>query len=265
MKNRNFKKVMSVFLSVLMILSFWVWMMPADIAATVEEGSSEIMVGYETECDHEGTGRQLKTYVNDRTHVMFCTECGKNVDEAVACTYSENLIKETCSEYVYACIECGYSYTEERAEVEHKWTDWLYNSDSCLSAVTRTKKCTSCLLEETEIYKDEDGNAIFGNHTLVVVEGKKATCTRDGMTDYTRCVTCGKVSESKVIPAYKHPDDDDDGNCDICDYMVDASKGVCTCLCHDDSFLGNLIHKIAVFLWKLLKMNYTCACGINHW
>ena len=232
----------------------------------IEEAINAIISKYETVCDHVDTYRYSETYAQDKMHQVFCKECGEKVGEPVACTYSGNLVGETCYEYVYACTGCGYYYTEDRAETEHMWSPWAYESgESCMSATTRTRTCTRCLFAESEVYKDKDGNVVYGAHSLIIVEGKDATCTRDGATDYRYCVTCGMTEQSEPIPAFNHPDKNDDGNCDICGYMVDASKGKCSCLCHNDSLFGGIIFKIAKFFWKLFKMNETCLCGIKHW
>ncbi|MCD7828103.1 MAG: InlB B-repeat-containing protein [Clostridiales bacterium] len=61
-------------------------------------------------------------------------------------------------------------------------------------------------------------------HHYVTFEGKAATCTEDGYTDWVECLFCGDIQvASEVIPALGHIDDDGDGYCDRCEEPVETT------------------------------------------
>ena len=150
--------------------------------------------------------------------------------------------------------------------VPHTYSNWQLVEISCTEVATMTRECIveGCLAQESKPAKDENGKPVYGMHTLVVVEGKAATCLNDGYTDYTYCVVCNKRTDSTVLPATGHKDDNHNGNCDLCSRPMNPT-GHCSCFCHGDSFFEKLLFRIINFFWKLFKINRNCDCGANHW
>lgn len=58
-------------------------------------------------------------------------------------------------------------------------------------------------------------------HNLQDVSEKSATCTANGYTAYSYCSYCGYKTDSTVIPATGHKDEDNDYVCDTCNAAFD--------------------------------------------
>lgn len=172
---------------------------------------------------------------------------------------------------IYTCKDCGYAYRVDGAPADynlHVWGRWYEStSSSCREVRTRTRSCLNegCYVSETETLKDADGKDVYGPHILFVMSGQAASCTVPGYTDYTRCTVCGLITESEVIPATGHVDNDNNGNCDVCHTLTKPGESKCGCLCHNDSFFGELLFRFVNFFWKLFGMNQTCDCGVKHY
>ena len=229
-----------------------------------------------TSCKHEGPKQYIATLSPENklnTHKIKCLECGQIV-KTENCSYDEDDIQvfaPTCyaeGYTAYICKVCEYSYISDiTAKTEHNFSDWTSNNAKCNEIQTMSRRCkeSRCLYKETiKVVDETTGKYAYGPHSLVIVPGKAATCTKAGYTDYSICVNCEEVTESTVIPAKGHIDANDDGNCDTCNYLM-SSKGECGCYCHGDSFFDRLIFKIASFFWKLFKINANCQCGAKHW
>ena len=211
-----------------------------EIIEGINDGS--LLKPEEGKCDHNGTKKEIITKVEATCHSQGYT--------------------------LYTCTACGNDFKGDFVlSLPHEFGEWRFNDESCDQICTKTRYCTDpeCLAQETEYAFDENNKPIYGAHTLVVVPGKAATCVKDGYSDYTICINCNVVTESKPITATGHADNDKDGNCDKCRSVMDPT-GHCSCLCHGDSFFEKLIYKIAKFFWKLFKMNEICECGATkHW
>ena len=172
---------------------------------------------------------------------------------------------------IYTCKDCGYAYRVDGAPADynlHVWGRWYEStSSSCREVRTRTRSCLNegCYVSETETLKDADRKDVYGPHILFVMSGQAASCTVPGYTDYTRCTVCGLITESEVIPATGHVDNDNNGNCDVCHTLTKPGESKCGCLCHNDSFFGELLFRFVNFFWKLFGMNQTCDCGVKHY
>lgn len=230
MKNQKIKKVMSVFLAMLMLMSCMMCVASAEEGETVVDPAP---------CAHSDLE-----------------------EESVAATcYSQSYV-------IYTCKDCGYGFKDNFGpSLEHEFGEWQLNEESCKQMRTKTRYCTTpgCIARETEYAYDEDGNPIYGDHTVVLVPGKAATCEKDGYSDYTICLACNALSESKPLAATGHTDDDLDGNCDKCRSVMNP-EGHCSCFCHGESSLEQFAFKIINFFWKLFKINDTCECGeVKHW
>lgn len=237
-----------------------------DIDA-IKDAVKDIITKYE-KCRHIGTSRRVVSHLNG-THSIQCVVCDETI-ETVSCTYTVTEVGATCKSVGYTlheCDVCSYSYKDnENGPTDHDWSQWYINEGTCKDVSTQTRYCDNegCFAQETVIRTDSNGNKIYGAHTLVVVNGKPATCTTDGHTDYSRCIICDQVTESEVLPATGHSDNNHNGNCDRCNYLMNAS-GKCGCFCHNDSFFGKLLYRFVNFFWKLFKINKNCECGSNHW
>ena len=77
----------------------------------------------------------------------------------------------------------------------------------------------------------------------------------------------GLIVKHTIAPL-GHEDADEDGKCDRCsgqNYVEeDNSNKYCSCLCHKEGIM-KIFYKIAVFFWKIFKMNPSCACGNTHY
>lgn len=260
MKNKKLKKALSVFLSVLMLLSCWVWVAPTD--ANAADG----------ECNHIGTETEYITNIaeneKNNTHSLKCLKCG-DIISTEGCTFTTNTVDSTCRAEgytTYSCTVCKYGFMADFTEMTaHNYGDWATEKGSCVKVMTKTRYCLNkdCYAQETvEVY--ENGKPVYGTHTLVIVNGQAATCLKDGHSDYTRCIVCNEVTESEVIPAKGHVDSNNNGNCDVCSGLMNPS-GHCSCMCHGDTFFEKLLFRLVNFLWKLFKINANCECGAKHW
>ena len=225
-------------------------------------------------CKHEGTPKQYITNLGENgklnTHKIKCLACGQIV-KIENCDFDTKVVAPSCYEegYTkYTCKICTYSFVSDFEEkTEHDFGEWESNNATCHEIQSMSRRCknTKCLYKETvKIIDENTGKYAYGAHSLVVVPGKDATCTKAGYTSYSICIYCEEVTGSKPIPAKGHVDEDGNGNCDVCDSLM-GSNGVCGCFCHNDSFFGKIIFKILNFFWKLFKINANCECGVKHW
>ena len=192
------------------------------------------------------------------------------------CTHTDcaiKIVEPTCHSIGYTlhvCKKCGHAYRTDEvpANDDHNWGRWVeIEGVSCLEHKTRGRSCLNegCYEKQIEVVRDANGNALYGKHVLVVIDGKAATCTTPGYTDYTRCTVCGEISESVEIPAKGHIDSNGNGNCDVCNFVTNPATGKCDCLCHNNSFFGKLLFNIVNFFWKIFKIQQGCQCGAQHW
>ena len=187
--------------------------------------------------------------------------------------YAVTVVAPTCHSLGYTlhvCKNCNYAYRtdEKSATNDHAWGRWYEKgAASCMEYRMHERSCLNegCYEKQIEIMRDADGNALYGSHYVIVIEGQDATCISDGYTDYERCVLCGQITEAEVIPATGHIDNNKNGNCDTCNYVINPSIGKCDCLCHNDSFFGKLLYNFVNFFWKLFKIQQGCECGAQHW
>ncbi len=223
------------------------------------------------ECKHTSTEYVVDNSNGDKlsTHSLKCKACGE-ILSTEACTFTTKTVEATCHSEgytVYSCTVCSYGFRADFTELlPHTYSNWQLVEISCTEVATMTRECIveGCLAQESKPAKDENGKPVYGMHTLVVVEGKAATCLNDGYTDYTYCVVCNKRTDSTVLPATGHKDDNHNGNCDLCSRPMNPA-GHCSCFCHGDSFFEKLLFRIINFFWKLFKINRNCDCGANHW
>ncbi len=121
--------------------------------------------------------------------------------------------------------------------------------------------CANCDGLNEKVYT---GN-YFAPHSWVIIPGKAPTCTSEGYSDYSRCMTCATIEESSKIPVVPHTDSDNNEVCDTCGGKYISSSKACGCICHNDNFIMVILYKIAHFFWKLFKINKSCKCGTVHY
>ena len=69
----------------------------------------------------------------------------------------------------------------------------------------------------------------------------------------------------KTQPAQQHSDTDGDGKCDSCGAdLSSVSPSTCDHICHKGG-ISKFFYKIALFFWKIFKINKTCQCGMAHY
>jgi len=103
---------------------------------------------------------------------------------------------------VYECENCGDTYEKETdgSCTNHTSSDWIIIEEAtCEKTGSKHKVCTNCGMEL------QVQTIAMTKHNEVSLEGKEATCTESGLTDGSKCETCGKViSEQQVIDALGH-------------------------------------------------------------
>ena len=177
-------------------------------------------------CKHEGTPKQYITNLGENgklnTHKIKCLACGQIV-KIENCDFDTKVVAPSCYEegYTkYTCKICTYSFVSDFEEkTEHDFGEWESNNATCHEIQSMSRRCknTKCLYKETvKIIDENTGKYAYGAHSLVVVPGKDATCTKAGYTSYSICIHCEEVTGSKPIPAKGHADEDGNGNCDDC-------------------------------------------------
>ncbi len=135
---------------------------------------------------------------------------------------------------------------------------------TCQNAEIREYVCLECGEKVRLPYGEME------DHVWLRQAAEKATCDRDGHSEYYRCVRClaeDPTEPKEIYPATGHNDGNGDGKCDKCSallYEGDGGASVCSCMCHKTGFMG-FIYKIVSFFWKLFKMNPSCACGNTHY
>ncbi len=198
----------------------------------------------------------------DENNDCTCEVCGEK------CCLDSNLyvrvVEPSCTTKGYSVRTCKNCKSETKTEIPalgHKEVV-TYVDATCNKYAHKIITCSACDNYYEEIYTD---NA-YAPHAVVVVPGKPATCVSDGYTEYERCVNCGMVTQAQTL--YKedvpHVDADGNGKCDVCDGKFFTDTKTCNCLCHGTGIKG-FLYKIALFFWKLFKMNKSCACGTVHY
>ncbi|MCD7775058.1 MAG: hypothetical protein LUH40_05725, partial [Clostridiales bacterium] len=120
----------------------------------------------------------------------------------------------------YTCSYCGDYYTVAiPATGNHTYGEWEVTKEATNTEEgIETRTCANCGATETRTI------SIICDHHYVTFEGKAATCTEDGYTDWVECLFCGDIQvASEVIPALGHIDDDGDGYCDRCEEPVETT------------------------------------------
>ena len=194
---------------------------PEDIPATGH--TEEVMEAKDATCTEDGLTEGVK-----------CSVCGTilQAQQGIPATgHTEEIIESkeaTCTEDGMTegkkCSVCGEILTAQEVipALGHD-----YGEDGI---------CTRC----GEADPDADECSVKG-HTEVVIEGKEATCTEDGLTEGKKCSVCGEILEAQeVIPAKGHTEEVIEGKeatctedgltegkkCSVCGTILQAQQGI---------------------------------------
>ena len=184
-------------------------------------------------------------------------------------------ISPTCMKdgiIIYVCEDCGTEYNSTIIPARgHRYVDAeteIIEATCDKSGVKISyQECYYCGLVDESTYSETEFGKPKG-HYLYSHEGYEATCTKDGLSDYSYCLRegCDYQEHAKVIPATGHTDNGE-GKCEDCGSLFYGNNGskVCTCICHSKSFIAKIVFKILNFFWKLFKINHKCDCGTAHY
>ncbi len=209
----------------------------------------------------------------DSTAEAYAKKYNRKFVDISNCTHEltcrRGIMEPTCENKGYAgdiyCQYCGQFMSEGNSVElkEHSFSEWeTAIVSNCTEDGLETRKCTVCSFEETNTIP-ATGHTWERNGSYKVWYTYSSTCT----TDKRQIIRCYNCSETKEIvyenTATGHYDNDNDGYCDSCDELLDATKS-CGCNCHKTGFT-NFIWKIILILQKIFKINRVCACGVYHY
>ncbi len=161
----------------------------------------------------------------------------------------------------YECSICGTELKVERTDAGHLWDENVIHT-KCFAGENPHEK--GKYIRECKLCGQEDIIPIT-DHNYMLIEGKAATCYKEGKTPAERCYTCLNSSPVETIPMLNHVDSNGDGKCDLCSgVLLPEEDTYCSCICHSEmGFVQNFLLPIIQFIWKLLKME-VCQCGVVH-
>ena len=166
--------------------------------------------------------------VDNESHYHVCANCGDKKDQT-AHTFNEvvddgayYIEGNDCVIFYWKSCECGKStaftgtenengetvidedsiyFVVAKTDAVHAWNEGaVITAPTCTEDGVKTYTCTNkgCTATKTE-------TVTHSGHTEVVIPGKAATCTEDGLTDGKKCSVCGTVTvEQTEIPAAGH-------------------------------------------------------------
>ena len=202
--------------------------------------------------------------------VVKCSVCGETISRETVKTeklaHTEEIIPAvapTCTTTGLTegkkCSVCGEILVaqEEVAALGHSFGEWVKTKDStCTVNGEEERSCSRC----GEVQKR---SLPLAEHHVVVLSGKAATCTEDGLTDGAYCDVCGNtLTAQEVIPAKGHTDSNGDGTCDICGAAV-AKK--CNCICHKGNLFSKIIRLIYTIFSKIFHKRFACCDDMKYW
>ena len=221
--------------------------------------------------------------------VIYCKDCGTLLSkETVTTTAGQHLWSEeatpgkaaTCVEDGYECYYCiygcgwykevilpatGHSFVRDEGSVvaptcmNEGYTGYYCVNDGCNATEDRDfVPALEHSFEKTVIAPTCDENGYTVYTCTVCSESLMEYYKVDANGEYVYDENYEKVPE---YPAEGHKDADGDGNCDHCRVNI---VGACKCLCHSTNWFMRIIYMIVRFIWKLFKINPTCACGAAH-
>lgn len=164
------------------------------------------------------------------------------------------------------CAVCGEEIEEEAPAKLHSWgedadADWItIKEETCTLDGLYRRSCKNCLFVDEKTVESE------GHNYVQVDKGRKPSCTNDGKTAELSCLGCGDIIEGETLSAPGHIDNNGDNYCDTCNqyFTADMPDG-CYCLCHQEEGFFAYLWQILVFIFQLIGIQDTCACGLVHY
>ncbi|MBR4036635.1 MAG: hypothetical protein IKJ05_07915, partial [Oscillospiraceae bacterium] len=154
---------------------------------------------------------KVPTCEQEGEKVITCgrTDCGETKTETISAlghNYTSAVTDPTCTEAGYTthtCSNCGDSYTDTPvAATGHDYKEEITKEATCTINGEKTFTCNTCGYSYTEVITAK-------GHNPVTVPGYAPTCTNPGLTDGTKCDTCGAVVKAQEeIPVIDHSYDD---------------------------------------------------------
>lgn len=171
---------------------------------------------------------------------------------------------------IYECENCkiktepeaikynGSGVTEEHLINEEQYK--VVKEATCQNAEQRAYTCLRC--GEKVIIGVGEKRA----HYWIEQAAEVSTCDKAGHSSYYRCVFCREETGREDYEALGHEDADNNGKCDNCSHkFFDNGEQTCGCMCHNESWLMQIVYKIINFFWKIFKINPSCSCGAVHY
>lgn len=206
----------------------------------------------------------------ERTQV--CTACGET---AVKETVTKHDLETISVDQQYCdqvgkiqkkCKVCSEEITEDAPATLHSWgedadAEWTVIKEvTCTLDGLQRRSCKNCLKVEEKVVP------ATGHDYVKVNSGRKPTCTTEGSTAELSCLNCGDLIKGESLSAPGHRDNDGDNYCDTCDtyFTADMPDG-CYCLCHQKEGFMAVLWDILVFIFRLVGIQDTCACGLVHY
>jgi hypothetical protein len=199
-----------------------------------------------------------------------CVSCGEKEIEYIESNGSHDVQIQAAEEATCTtegktqgsyCVKCKdiFEVQEIIPALGHNFGEWTTEKDAtCIEKGIKYRECKVCMLKET-VEIESSG------HKTGYIYGIDATCTTNGISDGAMCSVCGMmVTPQQLIPAKGHTDNNGDMICDRCGYTDVLSENDCDCNCHKGGISG-LFFKLVLFFQKFLRMNKTCACGVEHY
>lgn len=202
--------------------------------------------------EFEELGLEFNYLEKEDIQFFVCSETGEthDIDSNTIVVYeptcsAEGLKRNDCKNCRYAVKQ----YTPIDPN-NHPYGRWITVKEATCTAKGQERYTCSC--GNYDVYRD----IALKNHSFIH-NTEAATCTT-GRADVKTCYYCGHTERNYVSDALGHNDNNHDGRCDRCN--EDTTKN-CKHICHKNNFF----YKIALFFWKLFKINKECSCGIYHY
>ena len=114
------------------------------------------------------SGNYHRIYVAEghaHTDAVYTTRVWSNADHATVKGQSFSATCEEAAYTKYSCAICGFVYKNYQGEAAgHSWSSWATTESTCLEDGLRTRTCTTCSEEDTEVLPATGhgyGNAVF--------------------------------------------------------------------------------------------------------
>ncbi|MDO4380966.1 MAG: hypothetical protein Q4D20_08840, partial [Clostridia bacterium] len=196
--------------------------------------------------------------------VVYCSVCGTELSREKVTVEKLAHTEETIPAVAPTCTETGLTEgkkcsvcgeilvaQEEVKALGHAYGEWVKTKDStCTVKGEEERSCSRCGKSETRTLP-------LAEHHVVVLSGKAATCTEDGLTDGAYCDVCKTtITAQEVIPAKGHTDSNGDGTCDICGATV-VKK--CSCSCHKNNLFSKIARLLYTIFSRIFHRRFACC------